>query len=286
MLPKTWTVKEILDWTRDYFKGAGVERSRLEAEKLLAHTLDVDRLKLYTNPDRPLDKKELDNFRPLVKDRKSGQPLQYITNQVSFMGFTLKIDDRALIPRPETENMTEEILSRFREQKNLTVLDLGTGSGAIAIAMARFLVQPKVTAVDKSTDALGLAKINAKKNDLEDQIEFLQSDWFSGVSSTFDLIVSNPPYVASSEIVELKTEIKNHEPIEALNGGKEGLREIKHILSGVEEYLTENGAIFLEIGHAHGNKVKEYASSVNLNEIKLLEDLQGKDRILYARKGE
>ncbi|MEF8725308.1 MAG: peptide chain release factor N(5)-glutamine methyltransferase [Candidatus Bipolaricaulota bacterium] len=276
----------MLDWTRDYFKGAGVERSRLEAEKLLAHTLDIDRLKLYTNPDRPLDKKELDNFRPLVKERKSGQPLQYITNQVSFMGFTLKIDDRALIPRPETENMTEEILSRFREQKNLTVLDLGTGSGAIAIAMARFLVQPKVTAVDKSANALELAKINAEKNDLGDQIEFLQSDWFSDVSGTFDLIVSNPPYVASSEIVELKAEIKDHEPIEALNGGKEGLREIKHILSGVEEYLTENGAIFLEIGHAQGDKVKDCASSVNLSKIKLLEDLQGKDRILYARKGE
>lgn len=252
----------------------------------MAHTLDIDRLKLYTNPDRPLGKKELDDFRPLVKERKSGQPLQYITNQASFMGFTLKIDDRALIPRPETENMTEEILSRFREQKNLTILDLGTGSGAIAIAMARFLVQPKVTAVDKSSDALELAKINAEKNDLGDQIKFLQSDWFSKVSGKFDLIVSNPPYVESSEIVELKPEIKDHEPIEALNGGKEGLREVKHILSRGEEYLTESGAIFLEIGHDQGDKVKDYASSVNLNEIELLEDLQGKDRIIYGRKGE
>ncbi|MFB6290168.1 MAG: peptide chain release factor N(5)-glutamine methyltransferase [Candidatus Bipolaricaulia bacterium] len=284
ILSKTWTVKEILDWTRDYFKGAGIERSRLEAEQLLAHTLDVDRIQLYMNPDRPLDEKELKSFKPLIKKRKSGQPLQYITGQVSFMGLSLKVDDRALIPRPETEEMTEEILGEFRQFEGVKVLDLGTGSGAIAIALARFLVEPTVTAVDKSPEALELAKENAGRNDLGTSIEFRQSDWFSEVSETYDVIVSNPPYVPSSSLKELKEEIKDYEPAEALDGGAEGLKEIKNILDQVEGYLTEGGAVFLEIGHEQGKEVKNYATSQNLQNIRLIEDSQGTDRILCGNK--
>ncbi|MCF7889602.1 peptide chain release factor N(5)-glutamine methyltransferase [Candidatus Bipolaricaulota bacterium] len=285
ILSKTWTVKEILDWTRDYFKGAGVERSRLEAEQLLAHTLDVDRIQLYMNPDRPLDDKELNNFRPLVKERKSGQPLQYITGQVSFMGLSLKIDNRALIPRPETEEMTEEILGEFRDYEDVKVLDLGTGSGAIAIALARFLVEPNVTAIDNSPEALELAKENARRNDLEKEIEFRHSNWFSEVSENYDVIVSNPPYVPSAKLEELKEEIKDHEPTEALDGGEEGTREIKNILDQVEGYLSEGGAVFLEIGHDQGGEIKNYAAAQNLSEVRLIEDSQGTDRILCGSKG-
>ncbi|MBS3765416.1 peptide chain release factor N(5)-glutamine methyltransferase, partial [Candidatus Bipolaricaulota bacterium] len=255
ILSKNWTVKEILDWTRDYFKEAGVEKSRLEAEQLLAHTLDVDRLDLYINPDRPLDQEELDQFRPLVKKRKSGQPLQYLTGQISFMGLNLKIDERALIPRPETEEMTEEILSQFREREKTKVLDLGTGSGAIAIALARFLVEPEILAVDRSTEALALARENAERNELTDRVEFRESDWFSEVSGQFDVIVSNPPYVESAELSKLKSEVRDHEPREALDGGEDGLREIEKILKNSSNHLTNDGAVFLEIGHDQGEIV-------------------------------
>jgi release factor glutamine methyltransferase len=285
ILPKTWTVKEILDWTREYFKGAGVERSRLEAEQLLAYTLDVDRIQLYMNPDRPLDESELNSFRPLVKERKSGQPLQYITGQVSFMGLSLKIDERALIPRPETEEMTEEILGEFRDFRGVQVLDLGTGSGAIAIALARFLVDPTVTAVDKSPEALELARENARRNDLGDVIEFRQSDWFSEVEENYDVVVSNPPYVPTEQLDALQKEIKDHEPAEALDGGEEGLQEIEFILDHVGEYLKEDGAVYLEIGHDQGEKVKNCASNNNLQNVKIIEDSRGTDRILCGKKG-
>ncbi|MBS3787131.1 peptide chain release factor N(5)-glutamine methyltransferase [Candidatus Bipolaricaulota bacterium] len=284
ILSKTWTVKEILDWTRDYFKGAGVERSRLEAEQLLAYTLEIDRIQLYMDPDRPLDEKELDNFRPLVKERKSGQPLQYITGQVSFMGLSLKVDERVLIPRPETEEMTEEILGEFRDNEGVKVLDLGTGSGAIAIALARFLVEPTISAVDKSPEALELAKENAQLNNLEKEIDFKQSDWFSEVTGNYDVIVSNPPYVPSSKLKELKPKIKYHEPQEALDGGDEGLQEIKNILNQVEDFLSPDGTVFLEIGHDQGEDVKDYAAAQNLQDVRLIEDSRGKDRILCGSK--
>jgi len=258
----------------------------LEAEQLLAYTLDVDRIHLYLNPDRPLDQKELDQFRPLIRERKSGQPLQYITGQTSFMGLSLKIDERALIPRPETEELTEEILAQFRNEKNLEVLDMGTGSGAIAIALSRFLVEPNVTAVDKSPKALELAKKNAEANDSSSKIEFRQSDWFTDIAGRYDIIVSNPPYVATGDIAELKEEIKDHEPLKALDGGEEGLVEIKNILQKADQYLKpESGVIFLEIGHNQGEKVRDFAASQNFTDINLLTDTQGNDRIIHGRKG-
>ena len=251
----------------------------------MAYTLDVDRIQLYMNPDRPLDETELNSFRPLIKRRKSGQPLQYITGQVSFMGLSLKVDERALIPRPETEEMTEEILGEYRSRRSVSVLDLGTGSGAIAIALARFLVEPNITAVDSSADALELARENAKVNDLEEVIEFSQSDWFSEVSDDYDVIVSNPPYVPSSELKKLKQEIKDHEPREALDGGDMGLQEIKNILDSAGDYLVDGGTVFLEIGHDQGKEVKRYAADRGLHDVKLIEDSRGTDRILSGTKG-
>lgn len=264
--------------------GGGIEKSRLEAEELLAHTLDMDRLNLYLNPDRPLTAQELDEFRPLIKKRKSGEPLQYITGKSSFMGLTLTIDKRSLIPRPETEEMTEEILSQFREESGLQVLDLGTGSGAIAIALAKFLINPQVTAVDKSPEVLELAQKNAILNDSSEYIEFYESDWFSEVNKSYDIIVSNPPYVASTEIENLSPKIKRHEPIEALNGGEDGLTDIKQILDKAHDYLTDNGAIFLEIGYNQGKKVKKLATESDLAKITLIKDSKDKDRILYGKK--
>lgn len=202
------------------------------------------------------------------------------------MGLSLEIDDRALIPRPETEEMTEEILSQYRDQEELKVLDLGTGSGAISIALARFLVQPEILAVDSSSEAIELARTNAERNELKEKIEFRQSDWFSKVSGTFDVIVSNPPYVKSSEISDLKEEVKGHEPTEALDGGTDGLREVDRILAEAPAYLSKDGAIFLEIGHQQGEEVKKMATANDLSSVNLQKDTQGKDRVIYGEKGE
>ncbi len=264
--------------------GAGIEKSRLEAEELLAHTLEVNRLNLYLNPDRPLTKAELNRYRPLIKKRKSGQPLQYITGKTSFMGISLKIDDRALVPRPETEEMTEEILTRFRHRSGLKVLDLGTGSGAIAIALAKFLVAPRVTAVDKSDSALKLAEENVSENGVSGAVEFRQSDWFSAVDDQYNIIVSNPPYVASGEIEELSPEVREHEPLEALDGGEDGMREIRRILEEVPGYLTEDGAFFLEISYNQGERVKDLVSNTDFTRVKLIKDTGEKDRILFGQR--
>ncbi|MBS3812748.1 peptide chain release factor N(5)-glutamine methyltransferase [Candidatus Bipolaricaulota bacterium] len=264
--------------------GAGIEKSRLEAEELLAHTLEVDRLNLYLDPDRPLTKAELDRYRPLIKKRKSGEPLQYITGKTSFMGVSLKIDDRALIPRPETEEMTEEILARFRHRSGLRVLDLGTGSGVIAIALARFLVNPRITAVDNSESALELAEENVAENEVSDAVEFRQSDWFSKVDEKYDIIVSNPPYVATQEIEELSPDIKEHEPLEALDGGSDGMKEIRRILGEVSGYLTEDGAFFLEISYNQGERVKGLISEGNFARVELIKDTGDKDRILFGKR--
>jgi len=284
ILSKTWTVQEILDWTRNYLMGAGVEKSRLEAEELLAHTLDVDRLSLYLNPNRPLNQEELDEFRPLIKKRKSGEPLQYITGKTSFMGITLKIDQRALIPRPETEELTEEILSQYRDRSNLNVLDLGTGSGAIAIALAKFLVNPEVTAIDKSEAALELARQNASVNDVEDTIYFEESHWFSKVTGRYEIIVSNPPYIPSSEIENLDSKIRDHEPLDAIDGGEDGMREISKIVNQAPDFLADDGTLFLEISYDQGNKTVELVDNSGLKQVSLVQDINDKDRIICGRK--
>lgn len=264
--------------------GGGIEKSRLEAEELLAYTLDVDRLNLYLNPDRPLSQKELDEYRPLIKKRKSGEPLQYIIGKTSFMGTSLKIDDRALIPRPETEEMTEEILSRFRDRRGLKILDLGTGSGAIAIALAKFLVNPRITAVDKSGSALDLSRENADNNSVSDCIEFKKSNWFSDVNKKYEVIVSNPPYVATEEIKELSMEIREHEPWEALDGGENGLEEIRNIIKDLPEHLSEDGAFFLEISYNQGERIRDLLSGKEFVQFKIIPDVSGKDRILYGKR--
>ncbi|MFP4589191.1 MAG: peptide chain release factor N(5)-glutamine methyltransferase [Candidatus Acetothermia bacterium] len=281
-MSKDWTVKTVLEWTREYFRDAGINKARLEAEILLAHSLDVDRLDLYLEPDRPLTQEELDQFKPLIKQRREGTPIEYVIGKVNFMGLTLKIDKRGLIPRPETEELVEQVLSAHRPQKDLKVLDLGTGSGAIAIALAKFLVNPSITAVDIDPDTLSLAKDNAQLNSAADRITFLQSDWFAGVEGSFDLIVTNPPYVSARELEDLDPKIKDHEPLQALDGGRDGLESIDRIVRNSHKFVNESGYLYIEIGANQGRDVKRILRECDYSKVQLREDLAGRDRIVTA----
>ncbi len=280
-----WTVRKILDWTKDYFRKAGISNSRLTAEKLLAHSLDVDRLYLYLYPDRPINKEERAACKELIKKRKRGIPTQYLIGKVSFLGCELKVDTDVFIPRPETEEMVEKIISENRDDKALNVLDLGTGSGAIAIALARYLNISHLTALDISQKALNVAQDNAKRNKVQDRIKFLLSDWFSQVSESYDLIVSNPPYVSWEEMDRLPDEVKENEPLKSLNGGRKGLEEIKKLINSSSDHLKDSGELWMEIGHNHSEDVMDIIanSSLNKREVKFIRDLNGKCRILRVR---
>jgi len=282
-LAAEWTIREVLNWTRGYFKSAGITQPRLEAEILLAHALDVDRLHLYLTPDKPLSTDERDRYRTVVKERQNGTPLQHLTGEVSFYGLRFRANESALIPRPETEELLDHALRLAPRERDIRCLDLGTGSGVIAVCLGRYLPRAQIVAIDISADALLLANENAAMNGADERIEFVQSDWYSEVTGRFDLIVANPPYVDHEEIAELPSEVRDHEPREALDGGAGGLEQIERLLRAVPEYLTPGGHVLMEIGASQGAQVVQLMTEVGLSEVSVLADLSGKDRFAVAR---
>jgi len=277
-------VRTILGWTRDYLRRGGVELARFEAEELLAHALKVERLALYLEPERRLTEEELARFRELVARRRAGVPLQYLLGEVEFMGLRLRVDGRALIPRPETEGLVELILRDARPEAEMEVLELGTGSGAIGIALAK-LLQAHVTATDLSPGALELARENAALNGVADRIAFIESDWFAGVEGQFDLIVANPPYVGTEEIDRLPREVREHEPRLAWDGGERGMEALREIVAGAPDHLEPGGRLYLELGVGQGAEVRELAVATGaFAEVEILQDFGGKERYLRAER--
>ncbi len=254
MASRTWQIKELLRVSTDYLKEKGIENPRLNAEVLLAHQLGLERVGLYLDWDRPLTQAELAGYRSLIRRRIDREPLQYITGNQEFWSLDFRVDRRVLIPRPETEVLVEEALRLAQdmegERRPLLVLDLGTGCGAIAIALARELPLADLWATDISGDALSVARRNAEAHRLLDKITFLQGDlWepFQGAPQTFDIIVSNPPYVSTKEYDALPREVHDHEPREALDGGTEGMYFLEKIIRGAPLFLNRGGWIILEM---------------------------------------
>lgn len=280
---KEWTVREVLAWTRDYLRKAKIDRARFEAELLLAHALGTERLELYLHPERVLTPEERARFRELIQRRRAGEPLQYLLGEAEFMELKLKVNEHVLIPRPETEGLVELVLRELGRGagEGLRILDLGTGSGAIALALAKALPRSRVLAVDISTEALALARENARRNGISN-VEFRRSDWFSAVAETFDVIVSNPPYVAREEVKDLPREVRA-EPREAWDGGPGGLEHLKRIIAEAPGHLVRGGRLFLEIGAAQGEAVRELALATGaFDPVEILPDLAGRERYLRA----
>ncbi|EFK09478.1 protein-(glutamine-N5) methyltransferase, release factor-specific [delta proteobacterium NaphS2] len=254
MTPKAWCIKTLLETATDYLAGKGIENARLNAEVLLAYQLQVQRISLYLNFEQPLTEKEVSGFRRLIKRRLEHEPLQYITGKQEFWSLSFQVNPHVLIPRPETEILVEQAMdlatALTEEGTQLRFLDLGTGSGVIAVAMAKQIPESLVFATDISGKALDVARANAQAHGVSSSITFIQGDLFEPLmleKPAFHLIASNPPYVCTHEISGLQSEIALYEPRAALDGGKDGMDYLKEIIKQAPRFLLPGGWLLLEM---------------------------------------
>ena len=277
------TVLEIIKRTTGFFDQRGVESARLNAELLIGHALGLKRMQLYLQFERPLTEVELEKIRPLVKRRGSREPLQHIIGETEFAGLKLKVDRRALIPRPETEYLVE-ILGGNLSFPPAAILDLGTGTGALALALAAKYPQARVTAIERSPEALALARENTANLGLTGRVSLLESDWFGAlpVGEHFDLIVANPPYLTAAELAEAAPEVREHEPHAALVAPAEGRADLELILRQGRAFLATGGLLACETGIAQHAQLREVAAGCGYARCESERDLTGRDRYLLA----
>lgn len=278
-------VLEILKKTTDFFATKGVEHPRLDAELLVGHALGLKRMQLYLQFERLLTEAELEKIRPLVRRRAQREPLQYILGETEWFGLKLKVDRRVLIPRPETELLTEKV-TELVAVAPARVLDLGTGSGALALALAKHWSEAKVVAVDKSTDALALARENAAALGLGERVTFIESDWFGALAETerFDLIVANPPYLTAEETDTASVEVRSHEPRSALVAADEGLADLRVIVREAPKFLNAGGLLAMETGIAQHAALVRSCAEAGFSRSESQKDLTGRDRFVLAWK--
>ena len=274
------TVLEVLQSTKTFFAKHGVENPRLNIEHLLAHVLRKNRMELYLQFDHALSDAELEPLRTLVRRRAQGEPLQHLLGTIEFLGHTFAIDKRALIPRPETEQLVEMILARSRDRRR--IVDVGTGSGVVALSLAAEIPAARVEAVDISPDALALARENAERHALADRILFHQGDLLETLNGPFDLVVANLPYVRSSEMPNLAREVQ-HDPHIALDGGAQGLDLIARLIGSATALLE--GELALEIGHDQAAAVERTLNAHNYRDIAVATDYGGRSRFVFAKYG-
>ena len=279
------TVLELLQTTTAYFKKRGVESPRLNAEHLLAHSLGKKRIELYMEFERPLGEAELAPLRDLVRRRGQGEPLQHLLGTVEFCGRTFVCDKRALIPRPETEELVELLVSDFGSRNaECRILDVGTGSGVIAVSLAAALTDAVVDAVDASDEALSLARENAARLLPDGRLNFIQSDLLLSVSHVYDLIVANLPYVPDADRGSVSREVLR-DPDAAVFGGPAGDEVIRRLIETAPPHLKPGGMLALEIGIGQAEALSAFLASQNYRDISARQDYAGVTRFLFARYG-
>jgi release factor glutamine methyltransferase len=287
------TLFEILNWSTDCLKDHRIENPRLNAELLLAHSLDLSREGLYVRLNTQIKQEERERLEGLIRRRISGDPLQYILGHQEFWSIDLKVDPRALIPRPETEVLVEQavlILSETPSKTTPFVLEIGTGSGAVAISLAMEVKDIFLVATDVSKEALTLAKENAESSGVLHQVKFLNGNLFEPFGllrngEPFDLILSNPPYIATSEFKGLAREVRDYEPTIALNGGEDGLAFYRAIVSQASLYLKREGWLLLEVGQGQGEKVSVmFDRQKDFFAPQRIQDLSGIERVVKAQR--
>jgi release factor glutamine methyltransferase len=276
------TVLEAIQRSTDFLQKRGVESPRLQTELLLAHRLKMPRMKLYLNFERTLTAEETDDFRELIKRRGQREPLQHITGSTSFCGFEITVNRHALVPRPETEILAELGWTFLSPLPSGMALDVGTGTGCIAIALAAKSPNAKISATDISPEALALAKGNAEKNNV--RIEFVQGDGFSVVPKDmrFDLVISNPPYIPSAEIETLEPEVRDFDPRPALDGGADGLDFYRMFAAQAKSFLKPDGKLMLEFGDGQAPAIREIFENEKWVVEAVKDDYSQRARILIA----
>ncbi len=284
---ESWTILRMILWSAEYLKNKGVETGRLDAEWLLAAALGVDRLQLYLKYDRPLSSEEREAFKPLLRRRAGREPLQYIIGRTGFRELELKTDPRVLIPRPETEVLVQEVLD-WASAGAESVWDMGTGAGAVALSLAAEGTWTRVVATDVSPEALSVAADNAERYDLGGHVEFREGSLFEPLEEgeRFDVIVSNPPYIAEGEKGELQPEVRDWEPPEALFAGADGLDVIRQLVAGAPKHLLSGGLLALEcgLGQAEGIAADVQATGA-FGAVRICADLTGRPRFVTAERG-
>jgi release factor glutamine methyltransferase len=286
---QTWTILEVLRWTIGRFERHGIASARLDAELLATLAFGRTRVELYTHFDQPLGDPELAAYRGLVQRRMAGESVAYILGRKEFWSLDLQVDARVLVPRPDTETLVEQVLELLKampdEGRALRVADIGTGSGALALALKKERPGDEVFAVDISPDALDVARGNATRLGLD--ISFLQGDLVSPLAGLrpFDLIASNPPYIPSQDIAGLAPEVR-HEPRLALDGGADGLVLVRRLASDAHKILVPGGALAMEIGAGQAEEVMEILRGEGYAGIGARRDLAGIERVVFGRLGE
>ena len=277
------TVLEVLESTAKYFADKGIESPRLNIDLLLAHVLGIKRrMDLYMVFDRPLNDTELGTLRDLVKRRSAGEPLQHLLGTVEFYKREFLCDRRALVPRPETERLVE-LLLKLPLPDDARCVDVGTGSGVIALTLAAERPAYRVQAVDRSGNALRLARDNAARLGLTERVELLQSDLLAACPGPYDLVAANLPYIPGGDIAGLSREVR-HDPIIALDGGADGLEIVARCIAEAHERLAPGGRIALEIGHDQAGRVRELLAGAGFTAAESVRDYQEVERFAFAVK--
>ncbi|MBI5476070.1 MAG: peptide chain release factor N(5)-glutamine methyltransferase [Ignavibacteriales bacterium] len=285
-----WSILKLIEWSTNYLIQKGIDEARLNTELMLGHVLNLKRIELYLHYDMILSETELSHFKNLFKKRLTKEPLQYILGYTEFMGIRINVTPAVLIPRPETEILVEAIIKKLKSSKksNNKIFEIGTGSGCIAVSLAKYLPDISITAIDKSTSALEVAKQNASDSNVNNKIKFIESDFLSqnydSPGGLYDVIVSNPPYIHQDEIDSLEAEVKNFEPENAYTDHSDGLTFYKAISLNGKNMLINGGLIFVEVGYNQGQTVKNIFQSDGYRNIKLINDYNGIGRVVIAEK--
>lgn len=284
MTQQVWTILGVLQWTEKRFSERGIGSPRLDAQLLLAEVLGKDRVYLYTHFDQPLEAEELTKYRGLIQRRLGGEPVAYLVGKKEFRSLELAVDARVLVPRPDTEATVEVVLAALPAEGTARVVDIGTGSGAIALALKKERPELEVVAVDRSPEAAAVARGNAERLGLA--VEVVEGDLLAPVAERgpFAVIVSNPPYIPSAEIAGLAPEVRK-EPMAALDGGADGLVVIRRLVKDAPALLSEHGALVMEVGAGQAPAVVAlFAADGRWEAAMVTKDLAGIERVVAARK--
>lgn len=281
-----WTSRKLLDWTAGHLERKGVDSPRLAAEMLLAHVLEVPRIQLYTDLDRPASPLERAAFRELVERAADHEPVQYLVGVAHFFSMRFEVNRDVLIPRPSTEALVEHVVQHAKRTPGFhqpAIADLGTGSGAIAVALARHLPDARVVATDVSDAALAVARRNAQRHGVTDRIDFRQGELFEPLSGPFHFLCANPPYISDAEWAELAPNVRDYEPRQALYGGPDGLVVIRPLILGAARHLEDPGQLVVEIAASQKRAALDLAEQADgLTGPDILADAEGHPRVLVV----
>jgi len=285
-----WRIKDLLEWTTRYFLDKGISESRLEAEILLAHVLKKDRVYLYANYEAPVNMDERAIYKEYIKRRTKSEPIAYITGRKEFMSLDFEVSPQVLIPRPDTELLVETAIKATRDLNSVRIVDVGTGSGAIAVSLAYYIDQAEIYATDISLSALEIAHRNAGCHNVD--IDFRESDLLEtflvsqaeGIPCSFDMIIANLPYVAETERETLDPQVLDFEPHLALFAGEDGLDLYRQLIPQARMLLQEGGALLFEIDPRQANLIPSIMEG--FSDVRILKDAAGRERVVQARRSQ